>query len=206
LSAKDHQTIDLPAKADPVQGGFVVNTSALNATHLDDNIQGSLHGYWGFEKYDGPSFRLVKHARPSLGARPRRSRSADRRPGRHRSPSCRQRQLYRPHRAERPGWKRAEGRMEERKSNEVEVKLPLQAATPARWTLAVTQYGASEPQSIQLHAFSEAGHIELFSIHAEDTQGILKAVVWMRSPVSPLKASTLYPQNCRAAKAVTNCP
>ena len=58
--------------------------------------------------------------------------------------------------------------------NEVEVRLPLQAASPGALTLAVTQYGASEPQSLELRAFSEAGHIDLFSIHAEDTQGILK--------------------------------
>jgi len=58
VSTKDHKSLDLPVRADPVQGGFVVNTSSLNAAHLDDNIQGSLHGYWGFEKYDGRAFAL----------------------------------------------------------------------------------------------------------------------------------------------------
>ena len=29
------------------------------AAALADGVRGSLHGYWGFEKYEGPSFRLV---------------------------------------------------------------------------------------------------------------------------------------------------
>ena len=58
--------------------------------------------------------------------------------------------------------------------NEVEVKLPLQEAQPGAMTLMVTQDGVSHPQPIPIHAFSEAGHLEGFSIHAGDTQGVLK--------------------------------
>jgi hypothetical protein len=58
--------------------------------------------------------------------------------------------------------------------NEVEVRLPLQEAQPGAMALMVTQYGVSQPQPIPIHAFSEAGHLEGFSIHAGDTQGILK--------------------------------
>src|SRR5580704_1382845 len=46
VSTKDHKSLDLPVRADPVQGGFVVNTSSLSAAHLDDSLQGALHGYW----------------------------------------------------------------------------------------------------------------------------------------------------------------
>jgi hypothetical protein len=60
------------------------------------------------------------------------------------------------------------------KPDEVEVKLPMQDALPGALTLMVTQYGASQPQAIPLHAFSEAGRFEGFSIHAGDTQGTLK--------------------------------
>src|SRR5271170_2213830 len=38
----------------------------------------------------------------------------------------------------------------------------------------VTQYGANQPQAMPLHAFSEAGRFEGFSIHAGDAQGMLK--------------------------------
>jgi len=60
------------------------------------------------------------------------------------------------------------------KADEVEVKLPLQEAAPGAMTLLVTQYGAGQPQSVPLHAFSQAGHLDSFTIHAGDNQGMLK--------------------------------
>ncbi len=57
--ASNGETIDLPATADATQGGFVIDTSPLAAASLDDRFQGSLHGSWGFESFDGPGFQLV---------------------------------------------------------------------------------------------------------------------------------------------------
>jgi hypothetical protein len=174
VSTKDHKSLDLPVRADPVQGGFVVNTSSLNAAHLDDNIQGSLHGYWGFEKYDGPSFRLVNTRAQAWELVPGdqgalivgREDIVHLRAG---SVACIDRIVLKD-----PAGKELKAPWRAVNPNEVEVRLPLQAAAPGPLTLALTQYGASEPQSLELHAFSEAGHIDLFNIHAEDTQGILK--------------------------------
>src|SRR5579885_1394932 len=59
LTGKDGTSIDLPARADAEQGGFVVDTTALGKASLGDSIHGSLHGFWGFEPYVGPSFQLV---------------------------------------------------------------------------------------------------------------------------------------------------
>ena len=58
-------------------------------------------------------------------------------------------------------------------SDEVEVKLPLQAAQPGQLTLLVKQYGASPPQPVPLQAFAEAAHLNSFSLHAGDSQGVL---------------------------------
>ena len=174
VSTKDHKSLDLPVRADPMQGGFVVNTSSLSAAHLDDNVQGSLHGYWGFEKYDGPSFRLVNTRAQAWELVPGdqgalivgREDIVHLRAG---SVACIDRIVLKD-----PAGQEQKAAWRAVNPNEVEVRLPLQAATPGALTLAVTQYGASEPQSLELRAFSEAGHIDLFSIHAEDTQGILK--------------------------------
>ncbi|MBV8853777.1 MAG: hypothetical protein JOY91_10275, partial [Sinobacteraceae bacterium] len=38
----------------------------------------------------------------------------------------------------------------------------------------VSQYGSHAAQSVALHAFSEAAHLDNFAIHAGDTQGVLK--------------------------------
>ena len=58
--------------------------------------------------------------------------------------------------------------------NEVEVRPPLQGPQPGAMAPMVTQYGISQPQPIPIHAFSVAARLEGFSIHAGDTQGILK--------------------------------
>jgi hypothetical protein len=51
--------IDLPAIADPARGGFVVDTRKLHAAAaLDSQSTGILHGYWGFQPVDGPSFHF----------------------------------------------------------------------------------------------------------------------------------------------------
>ena len=174
LSTKDHKSLDLPVRADPVQGGFVVNTSSLSAAHLDDDIQGSLHGYWGFEKYDGPSFHLVNTRAQAWELVPGdqgalivgREDVVHLRAG---SVACIDRIVLKD-----PGGKEQKAAWRAVSPNEVEVRLPLQTLAPGALTLAVTQYGAPEPQSLELRAFSEAGHIDLFNIHAADTQGILK--------------------------------
>ncbi|MDE2051188.1 MAG: hypothetical protein KGJ72_09230, partial [Gammaproteobacteria bacterium] len=57
--------------------------------------------------------------------------------------------------------------------NEVEVKLPLQAAQPGQLTLLVKQYGASPAQPVPLQAFAEAARLESFTLHAGDSQGVL---------------------------------
>jgi hypothetical protein len=174
VSTKDHRSLDLPARADAVQGGFVVNTAALNAAELDDTAQGSIHGYWGFEKYEGPSFHLVNTRTQAWELAPGdqgalivgREDVVHLRAG---SVACIDRIVLKD-----PAGRELKPTWHGTSPNEVEVRLPLQAANPGTLTLAVTQYGASEPQSLELRAFSEAGHIDLFSIHAEDREGILK--------------------------------
>src|SRR5579863_87798 len=59
LTARDGHGIDLPAKADAAQGGFVIDTAGLGSVKLGDSVRGSLHGLWGFDTYNGPSFQLV---------------------------------------------------------------------------------------------------------------------------------------------------
>ncbi len=59
LTSSTGSTIDLPARADPKQGGFVVNTAALDKATLGDQVQASLHGWWGFDPYQAPTFHLV---------------------------------------------------------------------------------------------------------------------------------------------------
>ena len=174
LSGKDGKIIDLPAIADAQQGGFVVDTSGLHMAGLGDSIQGTLHGYWGFEEYDGPGFKLVNTRAQAweLGSTEESAPIVGREDTVHLQAadvSCIQNVMLKD-----PAGKELKAEWKTVKADEVEVKLPLQEAAPGAMTLLVTQYGAGQPQSVPLHAFSQAGHLDSFTIHAGDNQGMLK--------------------------------
>ena len=174
LTGKEGQTIDLPARADAQQGGFVVDTSSLGKATLGDSIHGSLHGYWGFDPYDGPSFQLMNaHAQTwAVDAKDDGALIVGREGTIHlqsASVSCVDNIMLKD-----PAGKELTAEWKTVKPNEVEVKLPLQQSQPGALTLFVTQYGAGDPQAVPVHAFSEAGHLDSFSIHVGDAQGVLK--------------------------------
>jgi hypothetical protein len=174
LTGKDGKGIDLPAKADAAQGGYVVDTSALGGVNLGDNVRAVLHGYWGFDSYAGPSFQLV-NARTqtwALSAKDQGALIVGREDTVHLqadSVSCIDGIMLRD-----PAGKQLKAEWKAITPNEVELKLPLQEATPGAMTLLVTQYGANQPLSVPVRAFADAGHLDSFIVHAGDSSGVLK--------------------------------
>ena len=174
FSARDGTPVDLPARAEAERGGFAVDSAALRNVSLADTMRASLHGYWGFDKYEGPSFQLVDAREQTwkLAAGDEaalivgRTDTVHLRAG---SVGC----------IEDIALKDAAGKelkvvWKSAKPDEVEIELPLQEATPGEMTLLVRQYGANQPQSLPLRTFSEAGHLERFALHAGDSQGVLR--------------------------------
>jgi hypothetical protein len=174
VSAKNGEVIDLPATADATQGGFVVDTSPLASASLEDRFKGSLHGYWGFEKFDGPGFQLVNtHSQSWAPASPDdaslivgRDNTIHLQAG---SAACIDRIM-----AKDPSGKELRVEWSPVKANEIEVNLPLQQAEPGALTLFVSQFGSTEPLPVELRAYPEAGRFESFSIHAGESHGVLK--------------------------------
>src|SRR5882757_330119 len=174
LTGTDGKSLDLPATADAAQGGYVVDTSGLGSTNLGDNVQGSLRGYWGFDAYQGPRFRLMNaHAKSwELAAGDEAALIVGRQDIVHlrsASVSCIDSIMLKD-----PAGKELKADWKSVKPNEVEIKLPLQAAKPGALTLMVTQYGLTEPQPVPLQVFADAGRYDGFSMHAGDIQGTLK--------------------------------
>jgi len=174
VTGNDGKTIALPAKADAAQGGYVVDTSGLRGATLGETVHASLQGYWGFDPYTGPGFEL-RNAHASawtlasgdedaliVGRQDTVHLRAD-------SVSCVDGIMLKDAAGKelKAEWKSAG-------PNEVEVKLPLQEAQPGAMTLLVTQYGGGQPQQIPIQGFSDAGHVDGFTIHAGDSQGLLK--------------------------------
>jgi len=173
FAGRDGKIVVLPAVADALQGGFVVDTTGLGSVDLGDNVQASLRGKWGFDSYDGPNFRLM-NAR-AVAWQPASEETSALIVGRQdtvhfraESVSCIDGIMLKD-----PAGKelKAEWKAE---LNEVEVKLPLQDAEPGAMTLLVSQFGLSAPQPIPLQLFSEPSRFESFSFHLGDSRGILK--------------------------------
>ncbi len=174
LSGAQGKAIELPAEADAERGGFVVDTTRLGAASLGDTIHGSLRGYWGFEKYDGPDFQLMNaHTQTwELDAGDDGALIVGRQDTVHlraASISCVDSIMLKD-----PAGKELEVEWKSVKPDEMELDLPLKEVQPGSMTLLVKQYGASTPEPVPLEAFSEAGHLESFTIYAGDTQGVLK--------------------------------
>ena len=174
LTRDDGKTVEVPAKADPQLGGFLIDTRALGTVAVGDHVRATLQGYWGFEKYNAPSFELVNVHNQSwaLAAQDEsalivgRDKTVRLQAG---NVTCLDSVMLKgedgtEHAAE---WKQV-------KPNEVEVTLPLQSAKPGALTLLVSQYGASQAQQVHLQAFSEGAHLDGFAFRAGDSQGVLK--------------------------------
>jgi hypothetical protein len=173
LTKDDGKTAELPAQADPQLGGFIIDTKALGPAAVGDRVRASLQGFWGFEKYNAPSFELVNvHAQTwELAAddaalivgrdKTIRLQAAN--------VSCLDSVMLKG-----PDGAQHEAEWKAVKPNEVEITLPLQAAKPGALTLLVNQYGTSDPQPVHLQAFAEAAHLDGFTLRAGDSQGVLK--------------------------------
>ncbi len=169
--------IELPAHADAVKGGFVVDTAAIGtgaSGGLGDQIKGVLHGHWGFSAYEGPSFQLINDQRYDWRLADGEANALivgreDTIHLRASSVSCIDTVMLRD-----PDGKELKVDWKAKKPDEVELKLPLQKAKPGTLTLLVREYGAKAPRSVPLQAFAAAGRLDGFTYHAGDAVGTLR--------------------------------
>ena len=187
--------IELPAVPDAARGGFAVDTAALQSVDLGESTRGSLHGYWGFEAYNGPSFTLVDaraHA-ARLAPGDEAALIVGREDTVHLfvgSVACvSEVALAGPDGKElKVEWKAA-------RPDEVEARLPLEQAEPGEVALLIREYGSAQPQRLTLHAYNEAGHLDSFMFHAGDTRGILRGTRLDEVATLELKGLEFIPES-----------
>jgi hypothetical protein len=174
LQTKSGKTIDEVVEPSALSGGLVLEAKDLSASDFGNSIDASMHGYWGFEKYDGPTFRLENtHAQHwELASADREALIVGREDTIHLSTddaSCVDTILVKDSTGKeiKTQWKATS-------PDEVQVTIPLKETHPGALQLEVKQYGTVTAQNIPLRAFSEAGHLDSFTVHAGDAQGILK--------------------------------
>lgn len=174
VKTKSGKAMDLPAKADPVRGGFLVETKGLDSAELNDEVTGVLRADWGFQSFDGPQYRLrtARSGQWIVASKDASALIVGREDTLHvQSPdaccvsgvSLRDEQ-GRPLKAE---WKSS-------KADELEVKVPLENAEAGSMTMLIHKFGAREPDEIPLHTYAEAARLDSFGIHQGDADGILK--------------------------------
>jgi hypothetical protein len=165
--------LELPATADAVHGGFTIDTSALSDVNLGENVHGVLQGAWGFDRYDGPSFSLTDAELGSwkLGTSDEAAPVVGREDIVHLiSGSVR---CVSDVRLSGPAGEELNVEWKAVRSDQLEIKLPLQAVGPGDLTLRINQYGAP-PQRLMLHGYAAAAHLDGFELHVGDDRGVLK--------------------------------
>jgi hypothetical protein len=174
LKGKNGKLVDLPVKADAEKGGFIANTAGLSPSNFGDILDGSLHGYWGFEAYNGPEFRL-ENAHPQhwqLADDDQQALIAGRDDVVHletENAACVDSILL-----QKPTGETVKADWKSTGPNQVAVTVPLKKVKPGTLKLLVKQYGSKEPDTVLLHSFAQAGHLDSFTLHAGDLMGELK--------------------------------
>jgi hypothetical protein len=174
VESKSGTGMDLPAEPDAARGGFFIDTQALHAGQLDPEAKGTLRGHWGFETFAGPTFEL-RSAHVANWIIPPADQSAlivgrdDSIHLQSATASCVEKISLVAGNGEdlKATWKLA-------KADELEVQIPLKDQAAGGVKLKMKQYGLAEPDELRLRAYSEAAHLERFTINAGDRQGVLK--------------------------------
>jgi len=173
LQSKSGEAVDLPATPDPSQGGFVVDAHALNSAKLDPGVKGTVRGYWGFDSFEGPAFNMV-NVHPATWTVPAADQGAliagreDVIHATSDAAACVDRIRIQDERGTdiKATWTAV-------KSNELEIHVPLNDRAAGSLKMTIQQFGASEPDQIDLHAYAEAAKLDAFKISAGARQGVL---------------------------------
>lgn len=170
---KAGKMVELLAVADAARGGFVIDTHVLPAGTLDAQVKGTLHGYWGFERFDGPNFNL-RGAHPAKWTVAPADQSAlivGRDDTLHITSECAvcaEKVTVRD-----PQGKEIEAKWKILRPDELEVHVPLKDEKTGLVKISVQQFGLSEPDDLPLLAYSEAAQVERFTLNSGDREAIL---------------------------------
>jgi hypothetical protein len=175
VETKAGSFIDLPADADAASGGFVVKTEAMQSQAADgEEVSGILRGGWGFQTFEGPRF-LLRTSRPVQWIVASKDASAliiGREDTLHlqSADACCVKEVSL---IDGQG-KHLDAKWKISKSDELEVRVPLQDSPAGTLTMSIEKFGLRDADEIRLHTYAEAGRLDGFTIHAGDADGVLK--------------------------------
>jgi hypothetical protein len=172
---KEGKSVEVPVKADASRGGIVVDGTLPKLEGLGAEVSGTLHGSWGYESFEGPTFELRNAsaaAQWKLSAEDQSALVVGREDTFHlhsEIAACLE-DITIKNEHDKPAkisWKRIA-------PDDIEVKVSLASEDPGKATLAIKQFAVAKAIDIPLLTYAEEGHLDQFTIHAGDLQGILK--------------------------------
>ena len=173
LQGADGKALDLPTEPDAAQGGFVVPTPVLLNAGLGTDVEATVHGYWGFDPYTGPSFKLrsTEGSDWTLADADRNALVVGRDDELHLhsdAAACVDTVSFRDAagKEEKATWK-LDG------ADGIVATLPLKDEQPGEMTLEIKQVGLPDARTVEAVSFAEAGKYDAFTIHAGDRTGVL---------------------------------
>ena len=176
--SKSGASMDLPVRADPARGGFVISSdSKLKSSDfagLGPEVSGTLHGQWGFESFQGPTFalRTSQPAKWIVGSADETALIVGRDDTLHlhsEAAACVESVSV-----EDQQGKTLKTTYKVTSPNELQLEVSLKDATTGPLTIAVKQFGITTADEVTLRSYAEAGHLNSFDIDAGDRSGVLK--------------------------------
>ena len=171
---RDGKSIALRARPDAQLGGLLVDSATLAGAEVDEKRGATLHGYWGFAKFEGPTFQLANAATRPWAVAPGdeaalvigRDDTVHLVSG---GATCLEDIQLRDVDGQETklAWKVV-------KPDRIEVKVPMTAAPPGERAILIKQYGIPEPQVLHVSAYASASRLDGFVLHAGDAAGTLR--------------------------------
>jgi hypothetical protein len=173
LEGKDGHAMEIPVTANALAGGFVPAIPVSSYDWLPLAFTGRVHGQWGFQSFDGPTYKLQRtdpSARWAVSEPDQALAIAghDRTLHIHSANStCIEQVSFRLAKGEaaKIEWKAL--------ADAVEIHLPLEKAAAGESALLLKQFGVTQPSEIPLRIYKEDCHLNSFQIHAADAEGKL---------------------------------
>ncbi len=171
---KHGKTLHLPLQADPAKGGFIVDTTKVEASALNPETTGTVVGMWGFDHYRGPQFQLRSSRSQPWRVQPNDALSLvvgrdDKLHIDGQDLTCVSGVTARDEsgKTTKLTWKAS-------KPEEMELDVPLADSKPGRITVEITQHGLKKADEITVRTYSEAAQFDRFTLNAGDNAGQLE--------------------------------
>jgi hypothetical protein len=169
------KSLNLPVKTDPSRGGFVVDGSIPDLEDFGPEASATLRGRWGFESFEGPTFHLRSApvaVQWGLSTDDQNALVVGREDTFHlhsELAACVQ-EISVKNQHDKPAktsWKLVA-------PDDIEVKVSLAEVEPGTATMTIKQFAVTKAIDVPLHTYAEEGHLDHFTIHSGDQQGVLK--------------------------------